>query len=90
VLEEITILVKRNKSSASEAEIYRSLGEMTNLRVLSILLNCSNWRVIRDPTYAPDFDEDDQEPVETKRYSWLKKGELKNSLIDCAVDEALA
>jgi hypothetical protein len=90
VLEELTILVKRNKSDASEAEIYRCLGEMTNLRALSILLDCSNWRVIRDPTYAPDFDHDDQESVEPVRYSWLKIGELKDNLINCAVDEALA
>jgi hypothetical protein len=90
VLEELTILVKRDKSSASEAEIYRCLGEMRNLRVLSVLLDCSNWRVIRDPMYAPDFDKDDQEPVETERYSWLKRGDLKDNLINCAVDEALA
>ncbi|CAL5866045.1 uncharacterized protein PFLUO_LOCUS252 [Penicillium psychrofluorescens] len=90
VLEELTILVKRNKSSASEAEIYRCFGEMTNLRALSLLLECSNWRVTRDPTYAPDFDLRDQEPVETGRYPWLKRGELKETFINCAVDEALA
>ena len=75
VLEELTVLVKRNKSSASEAEIYKCFGEMTNLRALSLLLECSNWRVNRDPTYAPDFDKGDQEPVETERYPWLKRGE---------------
>jgi hypothetical protein len=90
VLEELTILVKRNKSSASEAEIYKCFGEMENLRALSLLLECSNWRVRRDPTYAPEFDNEDQEPVETERYPWLKKGELKDTLINCAVDEALA
>lgn len=90
VLEELTLLVKRNKSSASEAEIYRCFSEMTNLRALSILLDCSNWRVNRDPTYAPNFEKNDQEPVETGRNSWLKRGELKNTLIDCAMDKALA
>lgn len=90
VLEELTILVKRDKSSVSEAEIYSGFGEMRDLRALSLLLECSNWRVTRDPTYAPDFDKHDQEPVETDRYPWLKKGELKEAFINCAVDEALA
>jgi hypothetical protein len=90
ILEELLITVKRNKSSESEAEMYRCFGEMANLRDLSLQLECSNWRVTRDPTYAPDFDEGDQEPVETGRYPWLKRGELKETLINCAVDEALA
>jgi hypothetical protein len=70
--------------------MYRCFGGMTNLRALSLRLDCSNWRVTRDPTYAPDFDEGDQEPVEIGEYSCLKKGELKETLINCAVDEALA
>jgi hypothetical protein len=92
ILEELTILVKRNKSSASEAEVYRCFAEMRNLRSLSLLLDCSNWRVHRDPTYAPDFDEGDQESVETGiiMYPWLKMGELKDAFINGAVDEALA
>jgi hypothetical protein len=32
ILEDLTITVKRNKSSASEAEMYRCFGEMTSLR----------------------------------------------------------
>jgi hypothetical protein len=90
LLEELTILVKRDKSSTSEAEIYRCFGKMINLRSLTLLLECSNWRVTRDPTYAPDFNEGDQEPVETGRYPWLKRGEAKKAFINCAVDEALA
>lgn len=91
ILEELAILVKREKSSTSEAETYRSFSGMTNLRALSLILECSNWRVTQDPTYAPDFDErEDQEPVETERYPWLKKGELKDAFINSAVDEALA
>jgi hypothetical protein len=46
--------------------------------------------VTRDPTYKPDFDEQDREPVEAETGSWLKRGELKATLINCAVDEALA
>lgn len=90
ILEELTILVKRNQSRASEAELYRCFGEMRNLRALSLILECSNWRVIRDPTYEPDFDEQDREPVEAERYPWLKRGDVKETFINCAVDEALA
>lgn len=90
VLEELTVLVKRNKSSASEADIYRCFGEMRNLRALSLILECSNWRVYRDPTYAPDLGDDDRQPVEIERYPWLRRGDLKETFINCAVDEALA
>ncbi|KAM0688974.1 hypothetical protein Q7P36_011050 [Cladosporium allicinum] len=90
ILEELTVLVKRNKSSAPEAEVYRCFAEMRTLRSLSLLLDCSNWRVHRDPTYAPDFDEEDQESVDTEAYLWLKRGELKDAFINGAVDEALA
>ncbi|KAF1825054.1 uncharacterized protein K489DRAFT_314252 [Dissoconium aciculare CBS 342.82] len=88
ILEELTILVKRNMSK--EADLYRCFGGMRNLRALSLILDCSNWRVTRDPTYKPDFDEQDREPVEAETGSWLKRGELKATLINCAVDEALA
>lgn len=89
LLEQLTVMIKRNMSSVSEAEIYRSLGEMKNIRVLFLLLECSNWRVNREPTYALNFDEGDQEPVE-ERCPWLKKGEVKEAFINCAVDTTLA
>jgi hypothetical protein len=90
ILEELTILVKRNMSKASEADLYRCFGEIINLRTLSLILDCSNWRVTRDPTYEPDFNEQDREPVEAETRLWLKRGELKATFINCAVDEALA
>lgn len=90
VLEELTILVKRDKSSAFEAEVYKCFSRMRSLRALSLILDCSNWRVIRDPTYEPDFDEQDREPVEPDQYPWLARGEVKATFINCAVDEALA
>lgn len=63
--------------------------QMTKLRVLFLLLECSNWRVHRDPNYAPNFNKEDQEPVEA-RCPWLKKGEVKEAFINRAMDEALA
>ncbi|KAF1948509.1 hypothetical protein CC80DRAFT_498161 [Byssothecium circinans] len=92
VLEELAIPVKRNKSSASEAEMYRCFDKMENLRFLFLTLDCSNWRVGRDSTYNPQFDEDDQKPVDDTMspMSPLKRGTLKETFINCAVDEALA
>ena len=90
VLEELAIPVKRNKSSASEAEIYRCFGKMKSLRFLFLILDCSNWRVVRDRTYNPDFDEEDRKLLENQPYPFLKRGGLKETFINCAVDEALA
>jgi hypothetical protein len=90
VLEELMIPVKRNKSSASEAEMYRCFGRMKSLRFLFLILDCSNWRVTRDSHYNPKFDEKDQKPVDLFRDYILKRGELKETFINCAVDEALA
>jgi hypothetical protein len=90
ILEELAITVKRNKSSASEAEIYRCFGGMKDLRFLFLILDCSNWRVTRDSTYNPKFDAEDQKPLDDHTYPYLKRGELKETFINCAVDEALA
>jgi hypothetical protein len=89
VLEELAIPVKRNKSSASEVEIYRSFGKMKCLRSLFLTLDCSDWRVCRDSTYNPQFDEEDREPLENDQVL-SKTGNLKETFINCAVDEALA
>jgi hypothetical protein len=89
VLEELAIPIKRNKSSASEAEMYKCFDKMKNLRFLFLTLDCSDMRVTRDSTYSPQFDEEDQKPMDTSN-SVLKKGHVKETLINCAVDEALA
>ncbi|KAJ4296815.1 hypothetical protein N0V90_006863 [Kalmusia sp. IMI 367209] len=88
VLEELAIPVKRNKSSASEAEMYKCFAGMKCLRFLFINLDCSSWRVFRDSTYRPQFDEEDQKPVDYPIP--LSKGILKETFINCAVDETLA
>jgi hypothetical protein len=88
ILEELAIPVKRNKSSASEADMYRCFSEMESLRFLFLTLDCSNWQVSRDSTYDPQFDEEDQKPL--KCLFPLKTGNLKETFVNCAVDEALA
>jgi hypothetical protein len=88
ILEELAIPVKRNQSGASEVEIYKCFSEMKSLRYLFLILDCSNWRVTRDSTYDPQFNEEDQKPLHFERR--LKRGHLKETFINCAVDEALA
>lgn len=90
VLEELAIPVKRNMSSAPEAEMYRCFGRMKSLRFLFLILDCSNWRVTRDSTYNPRFGEEDQKPLDYNTFPFLKRGDLKETFINCAVDEALA
>ena len=91
-LEELAIPVKRNKSSASEAEIYKLFAKMERLKLLFLTLDCSNWRVTHDSTYNPQFDEEDQNLVDPDccDVNHLKRGTLKETYINCAVDEALA
>jgi hypothetical protein len=90
VLEELMIPVKRNKSCASEAEIYRCFGRMKSLRFLFLILDCSNWRVTRDNNYNPKFNEKDQKPLDSFTPYIVRRGELKATFINCAVDETLA
>ncbi|KAF2871258.1 hypothetical protein BDV95DRAFT_573622 [Massariosphaeria phaeospora] len=89
VLEELAIPVMRNKSSASETEIYRCFGGFKSLRFLFLTLECANWRVGRDRTYNPQFDEEDQE-IAFYHTRIVKRGHVKEALINSAVDEALA
>lgn len=90
ILEDLAIAVKRDKSSAIEADIYRSFSGMKHLRSLFLILDCSNWRVTRDPTYHPDYDEEDQKPLHHDKYPGLKRGDLKEAFLNCAIDETLA
>lgn len=90
-LQELSIPIKRSKSSASEVELYKCFSEMQSLRRLFLHLDCSNWRISRDSTYDPGFSEEDSEIVyEGPGRPWIKKGHLKEALINCAVDRALA
>jgi hypothetical protein len=91
VLENLTIPVCRDKSSASEAAIYRRFSEMASLRFLFLILDCATWRIDRDPTYYPQFEgEDDQVLISAIHYCVVKRGHLRDHFINSAVDEGLA
>lgn len=87
-LQELSMPIKRTRSDAAEAEIYKIFGTMGRLRYLFLILDCSEWRVTRDSTYNPPFEGEDDEP--TEELHWLKKGHLRGTFMNCAVDEALA
>ncbi|KAL1864706.1 hypothetical protein Daus18300_007508 [Diaporthe australafricana] len=90
-LESLSIYIKRTKSDASEVELYTSLARLRPLRSLFLTLDCSNWRVRRDPDLEDEawFDEDDKRKFDG---SWraLRRGHVRQSFINCAVDETLA
>lgn len=88
-LEELAIPVKRTKSDALEADIYRTFSRFNRLRSLFLTLDCSNWRVVRDSTYQPAFDEEDDKPCEVL-CEWLKEGHARETFMNCALDERLA
>jgi hypothetical protein len=89
VLQELAISIKRTKSDTLEAEIYKSFGKMGQLKSLFLTLDCSDWRVTRDPNFRDDasFDAADREIA--KGSGLLKKGHLRETLMNCAVDETL-
>lgn len=63
---------------------------MRNLQTLFLTLDCSEWRIVRDATYDPRFSGQDDEIVDRERRAGLRKGTIKEMLINCAVDEELA
>lgn len=90
-LESLSIYVKRTMSDASEVELYRSLARIRPLQSLFLTLDCSNWRVRRDPDLEDEawFDEDDKRKFDGP-WRALKRGHVRQSFINCAVDETLA
>jgi hypothetical protein len=89
ILEELSITIKRGMSSPSEASTYRCFSKMERLRSLFLTLDCSNWQISRDPEYNLQFEGEDQQPVDEIDCR-LKRGHLRQTLINCAVDKALA
>lgn len=91
VLEILSIYTKRTMSDASEVELYTSLARIEPLQFLSLTLDCSNWRVRREPDTAVEawFDDDDKKKFDGL-WRVLKRGHVRQSFINCAVDEALA
>ena len=89
ILEDLSITIKRDTSSPSEASMYKCFSKMKSLRSLFLTLDCSNWQISRDPEYNAHFEGEDQQPVDEIDCR-LKRGHLRQTLINCAVDEALA
>lgn len=89
MLEDLTIPIRRSKSSAGETALYRCLARMKNVRSLFLTLDCSNWHVWHDSAYEPQFNEGDNKLVDPS-YSHLKRGILRETYINSAVDETLA
>jgi hypothetical protein len=89
VLEKLAITVMRDKSSASEIAIYKGFSRMKSLRSLLLILDCANWRIGRDPTYDPQFEGEDQE-LAWSHSNLIKRGHVREVLINCVVDEGLA
>ncbi|KAE8829543.1 hypothetical protein PTNB73_06490 [Pyrenophora teres f. teres] len=91
VLEKLAITIMRNKSSASEAAIYKRFGKMKNLQSLFLILDCANWRSGRDPTYNDTrFEGEDREVVWDHSGIIVKRGNIGEALINSAVNERLA
>ena len=89
-LRQLAISVKRMQSNAIETEIYRTFGKMKRLEILFLTLDCSDWRVSRDSTRRnePSFDEFDREMY--LDLDFLQKGHVRETFMNCAVDETLA
>ena len=89
ILEDFSITIKRNMSSRSEASMYRCFSKMKSLRSLFLTLDCSVRQISQDSEYNPQFEGDDQQPV-VGMDCRLTRGRLRQTIINCAVDEALA
>lgn len=91
LLEELSVVVKRHESRASEAELYKCCGQMKSLRNLLLILDCSSQTLYRFDmeNYVPDplFSEADQYFL--KRYG-CTRDKARKILMNCAVDESLA
>lgn len=62
---------------------------MKSLRILFLILHCLSWRFFRDNTYHPIFDDEDQKLSKAELES-LRRREMRDTFINCAVDKALA
>ncbi|GAB1319716.1 Kinase subdomain-containing protein [Madurella fahalii] len=90
-LQDLALSVKRTKSDAREVDIYRAFGKMERLQFLFLTLDCSNWAVNRGSDSVDDlsFDEDDRR-LYTKEHPRFRRGHLRETFMNCAVDETLA
>lgn len=92
-LESLSIYIKRSMSDPTEVQLYTSLAQIEPLHHLFLTLDCSNWPVSRDR--RPDkehpawFDEDDKKTF-SGPWICLKRGYVRQNMINAAVDEDLA
>jgi hypothetical protein len=89
ILEDLSITIKRNMSGPSEASMYKCFSKMKSLRSLFLILDCSVRQSSQDPDYHSQSEGDGQQPVD-RMDCRLTRGRLRQTLINCAVDEALA
>jgi hypothetical protein len=91
-LQELALTVKRTRSDAQEADMYRSFAQFSHLQSLFLTLDCSNWQtsISGDDPNWDDFDREFNDPNVHRTDRVLRKGHLREAFINCAVDETLA
>lgn len=96
--------MRRSKGDATEVATYTLLGSLPMLQELSLILDCSDARVLAeqgrddDPDAIlespndPSFDEFDQQmlKVQLDYNRYPRRGHVRDAFINCAVDENLA
>ena len=85
-IRELSIEILRSAGDHVEVETYRTLGSMRNLKSLSLMLQCTDYRYIDGPDdpllfILPCDDEEDQEAMAIV---------IRQVLVNAAVDEHLA
>ena len=104
LLEELKLLVPRSKGDQKEVAIYHALGAMPRLQDVVLMLDCSNrgdiWRSLPEDTDGyyeisndPSFDAFHQSFVPPDEYDpgpTPRNGHVRDTLINCALDENLA
>lgn len=90
VLESLSLYIKRSISDRSEADLYASLARIKPLQFLNVVLDCSSWRVRHgfDPEVVESFSEEDRAFFASS--TRLRRGHVRRSFMNCAVDERLA
>ncbi|EPE32280.1 hypothetical protein GLAREA_07413 [Glarea lozoyensis ATCC 20868] len=89
-LQELGLTVKRTRSDAQEADMYRCFARFGYLQSLFLTLDCSNWQT---SILGDDWDDFDREFIHANAYRTdrvLRKGHLRETFRNCAVDETLA
>jgi hypothetical protein len=88
-LSDLSLPIIRNESRASEATCYKALAQIKPLRALFVTLECTNFRHGRDPTYDPQYKGEDNRLVSSSMEP-VKRGTIRETLINSAVDKTLA